>query len=77
MTTPGSDAIEFQTSLQVLHLLHHRNMNQHRRNHWFQRLVLLKRNLAKLVREIEGQEEERYKMRAAHLEDYVLPKCYL
>ena len=38
-------------SLQILHLIHHRNKNQHRRSPWFKHLALLRRHLARLISE--------------------------
>ena len=40
--------ISLQSSIQTLHLIHHRNKNQHRTQLWFRHLSCLLRNLRKL-----------------------------
>ena len=38
---------------QILHLTHHRNKNQHRLTKWYKHLSILRRNISKLLSEVE------------------------
>ena len=66
-----------RSSSQMLHLLHHRNKNQHRRAHWFQYLSLLKRHLNKLITELETPDPIRANARVLYMIEQLLPRCYV
>jgi ribonuclease MRP protein subunit RMP1 len=51
-TPPPTVLQKLQTINQTLHLLHHRNKNQHRRSKWYKYFSLLRRHLCKLAFEI-------------------------
>lgn len=68
----------------TLHLVYHRNKNQHRNSKWWKWLSILKRSTLKLAMDVEeldndidGTIESRIKTRARYLLSEVVPKCYL
>ena len=69
--------LPLRSSSQILHLLHHRNKNQHRRAHWFQYLSLLKRHLNKLIAEVETPDPVRANARVLYMIEHLLPRCYV
>ncbi|KAH6684164.1 hypothetical protein B0J14DRAFT_572277 [Halenospora varia] len=57
MSSPSSSPITTLTTLQqTLHLLHHRNKNQHRLAKWYKSLSQFRRQIPKLTAEIEAYE---------------------
>ncbi|PYI10898.1 hypothetical protein BO78DRAFT_360301 [Aspergillus sclerotiicarbonarius CBS 121057] len=66
----------------ILHLIFHRNKNQHRGTKWWKWLSILKRDTLKLAKSLDrrpshgGAESSADKYRH-HLAIHVIPKCYL
>ncbi|RAK96425.1 uncharacterized protein BO80DRAFT_429055 [Aspergillus ibericus CBS 121593] len=63
----------------ILHLIFHRNKNQHRGTKWWKWLSILKRDTLKLAKSLDrhggpGPSADEYKH---HLAIHVIPKCYL
>lgn len=61
----------------VLHLIYHRNKNQHRQGHWWKWLSMLKRCVRNLSREFAGKEFSRAHARIKYMKHILLPKCYV
>jgi ribonuclease MRP protein subunit RMP1 len=76
---------------QILHLTHHRNKNQHRLAKWWKEFSLLRRNMAKLLTELETnlsyttlsakskktqESKQAVEKRAYFLADVLAPRCY-
>lgn len=61
---------------QILHLIHHRNKNQHRHSHWWKWLAMLKRSIAQLIVEIRHGKVERASVRMTYMNSLLLPRCY-
>ncbi|KAK2761398.1 hypothetical protein FQN54_001920 [Arachnomyces sp. PD_36] len=79
-----SHIAELKDISSTLHLVYHRNKNQHSNSKWWKWLSLLKRSTLKLIIEaeeldsdIDGAIESRIKARTRHFLSHVLPKCYL
>jgi ribonuclease MRP protein subunit RMP1 len=53
MPTPKEDLTSIH---QILHLTHHRNKNQHRLSKWYKPFSQLRRQVAKLIAELEALE---------------------
>jgi ribonuclease MRP protein subunit RMP1 len=53
MPTPKESLLSIH---QILHLTHHRNKNQHRLSKWYKPFSQLRRQVAKLVSELEALE---------------------
>ncbi|KAE8450119.1 hypothetical protein EG329_006900 [Mollisiaceae sp. DMI_Dod_QoI] len=47
---------ELSSITQILHLTHHRNKNQHRLTKWWKQFSILRRNISKLLLEVENLE---------------------
>ncbi|GKZ58358.1 hypothetical protein AnigIFM49718_004176 [Aspergillus niger] len=65
----------------ILHLIFHRNKNQHRGTKWWKWLSILKRVTLKLARSLDHQQsygsvESSADQLRHHLLTYVMPKCY-
>lgn len=61
----------------LLHILHHRNKNQHRQGHWWKWLSMLYRCTKKLRDESEANEVEPVCARIRYMKEMLLPKCYV
>jgi ribonuclease MRP protein subunit RMP1 len=65
----------------TLHLVYHRNRNQHRNTKWWKKLSMLKRSTFNLLCEIErfeqSDDDENVFSEMQNLLSKVLPKCYL
>jgi ribonuclease MRP protein subunit RMP1 len=53
MSSPKESLISAQ---QLLHLTHHRNKNQHRLSKWYKAFSILRRQITKLIAELETLE---------------------
>lgn len=64
------DSQEILAVHSILHLIFHRNKNQHHRTKWWKWLSILKRATLDLTRSnaVESQK---------HLATYVIPRCYM
>jgi ribonuclease MRP protein subunit RMP1 len=58
----------------MLHLIFHRNKNQHHRAKWWKWLSMLKRATADLARSRETGAVETQKQ---HLAAHIIPRCYM
>jgi ribonuclease MRP protein subunit RMP1 len=56
LTATRSALLELTSTSQVLHLTHHRNKNQHRLAKWYKYLSQLRRNINKLIPELQNLE---------------------
>lgn len=72
----STDVSQLQGVSQILHLIHHRNRNQHRHSHWWKWLAMLKRSIARLITEIVQGNVERASVRMKYMNDLLLPRCY-
>ncbi|KAF8859625.1 hypothetical protein BDZ45DRAFT_673166 [Acephala macrosclerotiorum] len=73
---PASQTTQIKSSLheinQLLHLIHHRNKNQHRLLKWYKPFSILRRNIAKLHSEVEILETaEKFSSKGGKGEKYV------
>ena len=77
-TSQSKTIITLGAISQVLHLIQHRNRNQHRHSHWFRWLAVLKRNVNKLTSEARDQlTQQRFLQRVEYMRRYIAPKCYV
>lgn len=58
----------------MLHLIFHRNKNQHRRTKWWKWLSILKRATADLAQSLATGAVEPQKQ---HLATHIIPRCFL
>ena len=65
-----------KTVHRTLHLLHHRNRNQHRRAHFWKWLSMTKRCVGSLITELEANDKSRSEARILYIKDIILPNCY-
>ncbi|KAL4989062.1 hypothetical protein BDW68DRAFT_82559 [Aspergillus falconensis] len=65
----------------MLHLIFHRNRNQHGRTKWWKWLSILKRAVRNLAMSLSSSKQEDFRTSAEsyrrYLADQVLPRCYL
>ena len=61
----------------MIHLLYHRNKNQHHHALWWKWLSMLQRSLAKISRALEIANYEQAAMRIRQANDVLLPGCYV
>jgi len=61
----------------ILHLVYHRNKNQHRLAKWWKWLSMLKRSVANLLMELQLHDKHRANFRAKHIRETLLPRCHL
>ena len=66
-----------QKASKLVHLLYHRNKNQHHHALWWKWLSMLQRSVAKLTRALEKSKDEQATTRMRHMNDVLLPGCYL
>ncbi|SLM35772.1 hypothetical protein LPUS_05131 [Lasallia pustulata] len=66
-----------QEASKLIHLLYHRNKNQHHHALWWKWLSMLQRSVAKLTRALEEKRREQATTRMKHMRDVLLPGCYL
>lgn len=66
-----------QEASKLIHLLYHRNKNQHHHALWWKWLSMLQRSVAKLTRALEEKRCEQATTRMKHMRDVLLPGCYL
>jgi len=71
------NTIILEADARILHLTYHRNKNQHRLTKWWNWLSMLRRCVAKLLLDIQSDDEHRASCRANHLREILLPRCYL
>lgn len=82
---PEIDTSQLQKIYATLHLAFHRNKNQHGRCAWWKWLSILRRTVLKLFNAAERQQQPQrrdaiagtIKNLAAHLNEHVIPRCYL
>ena len=72
----NTDVNQLQGVSQILHLIHHRNKNQHRHSHWWKWLAMLKRSIARLIIDIGHGNVERASVRIKYMNEFLLPRCY-
>ncbi|KAL7271685.1 Ribonuclease MRP protein subunit rmp1 [Rhizina undulata] len=74
-----------KNELDLLHLLFHRNKNQHHSGKWWKWFGMLRRNTRKLVDELEeegvsegrcNEEESKVEKRVVYLRRVLVPSCY-
>ncbi|KAJ5107553.1 hypothetical protein N7456_004228 [Penicillium angulare] len=68
------DAQEIAAVHSILHLVYHRNKNQHQRAKWWKWLAILKRSAADLRSVDSVAASARYQQ---HLAAHLIPRCYL
>lgn len=59
-----------------LHLLYHRNKNQHRQSKWWKWLTMLRRNVIKLSQELQKSQRDQCTARINYFKNVLLPRCY-
>ncbi|CCU76715.1 hypothetical protein BGHDH14_bgh05125 [Blumeria hordei DH14] len=91
--TTAPHTVDLAASSRLLHLVHHRNHNQHRGACWYSRFNQLRRHIARLIREEEcctvtcarGATKNAYGQKArvalaqriAFMRDILVPKCFV
>lgn len=70
------NATALEADGRILHLLYHRNRNQHRLAKWWKWLSLLRRSVANLLLAFRSHDDQRVSFGAQHLRETLLPKCY-
>jgi len=71
------DVGQLQAVSDILHLLHHRNKNQHRQSAWWKWLSMLKRCVVKLISELGEKNTKRTQARVLYMKDVLFPRSYL
>ncbi|KAJ6024506.1 hypothetical protein N7540_005303 [Penicillium herquei] len=66
------DTQEISAVHSILHLIYHRNKNQHKRTKWWKWLSMLKRTTSELE-SLDSAAAERYQQ---HLAAHLIPRCY-
>ncbi|KAJ5715046.1 uncharacterized protein N7483_012227 [Penicillium malachiteum] len=66
------DTQEISAVHSILHLIYHRNKNQHKRTKWWKWLSMLKRITSQLE-SLDSAAAERYQQ---HLAAHLIPRCY-
>ncbi|MCJ1248324.1 hypothetical protein MMC30_005541 [Trapelia coarctata] len=77
MTSVIINASAFEADACMLHLLYHRNKNQHRLTKWWKWLSMLRRCVAKLLLDLQSHDQHLAKPRVKHLQETLLPGCHL
>ncbi len=70
------DIVQLRESAKILHLLFHRNKNQHRQATWWKWLSMLRRCQARLTIEIESPDSVETLTRTRFMTNYLLPRCH-
>lgn len=70
------DIVQLRESAKILHLLFHRNKNQHRQATWWKWLSMLRRCLAKLIIELGSPDPVDTLTRTRFMINFLLPRCY-
>lgn len=78
----GMDAHEIRTVHDMLHLIFHRNKNQHGKSRWWRWLSMLKRSALNILLALEHQQgngriENFIENYERYLERHLIPRCYL
>ena len=68
---------QLQNSMNFLHILYHRNRNQHRRGSFWKWFSMLKRCIGKLIIELSMDDSNRSQARILYMKDTLLPRCHL
>lgn len=70
------EVTQLQAATHTLHLLYHRNKNQHRHSKWWKWFSMLKRCVSRLLHEVQIKDNARAQARVKHMYQVVLPSCY-
>lgn len=76
-TTATMDANEIRTVHSMLHLIFHRNKNQHQRAKWWKWLSMLKRTTWDIASSIDSAQTNAADSHRRHLAVHLIPRCYL
>lgn len=68
---------ELRGTANVLHLICHRNKNQHRRGLYWKWLSMLKRCVEKVIAELVIGDRSRLRAHVLYVESFLLPRCYV
>lgn len=71
------DATEIRAVHSMLHLVFHRNKNQHQRAKWWKWLSLLKHTTLDLAQSLDGARLNAVESHRQHLATHSIPRCYL
>ncbi|KAJ5825512.1 hypothetical protein N7474_002650 [Penicillium riverlandense] len=71
------DATEIHAVHSMLHLVFHRNKNQHQRAKWWKWLSLLKHTTLDLAQSLDGARLNVAESHRQHLVTHLIPRCYL
>ncbi|KAJ5612391.1 hypothetical protein N7510_005585 [Penicillium lagena] len=71
------DATEIRAVNSMLHLVFHRNKNQHQRAKWWKWLSVLKRTTLDLAQSLDGARLNAVESHRQHLATHLIPRCYL
>ncbi|KAI9785017.1 MAG: hypothetical protein M1839_001214 [Geoglossum umbratile] len=71
-----TDQRELKEISNLLHVITHRNKNQHRLAKWWKWFSMLRRSINHLRTELDGRDPLRTNMRMAYMRDILLHKCY-
>lgn len=66
-----------QGASKLIHLVYHRNKNQHHHALWWKWLSMLQRSVAKVSRALEAGNDEQASTRIKHMKHVLLPGCYV
>ncbi|KAI9741869.1 MAG: hypothetical protein M1834_000257 [Cirrosporium novae-zelandiae] len=75
MSTPFPPLPLLTQTSHLLHILHHRNKNQHHHSHWWRYLCQLRRHISKLILAIERGNRRDVEGRVRFLRDVFLGRC--
>jgi len=88
----SSQQDELTSIIQILHLTHHRNKNQHRLAKWWKEFSQLRRQVSKLKTEIDEHitfekfnsnskrtiaSREKVELRVNFMDEFLMPRCYV
>ena len=71
------DATEIRAVHSMLHLVFHRNKNQHQRAKWWKWLSLLKHTTLDLAQSLDGARLSAAESHREHLAGHLIPRSYL
>ncbi|KAI9718972.1 MAG: hypothetical protein M1812_003857 [Candelaria pacifica] len=71
------DMGSLQEAAGILHLLSHRNRNQHRVSKWWRWFSMLRRSVGKFLCELHSSDGKRSIARLEYMREILIPKCHL
>jgi ribonuclease MRP protein subunit RMP1 len=71
-----ADQLELNEVSNLLHVIFHRNKNQHRPTKWWKWFAMLRRSVNHLRTELDRQEFQRVDARVKYMRDTLLHRCH-